>query len=191
MAHARDSGARPPGGLEDWCRRGRKRPCRCDLRQWCCGRPCNHPGDHPPATLAAPRPQGRHQRAPRCHPRRQQNKNKEQEQVCHGQHASARMSNTRTDFYTWHAKPADGRGRTWRLNKGHTTGRGSTPVVVAEWRGTTSLGPIPAVLTKNICCPARHMRITLVVPCVKYRSWVRFAARCIRRSDAPSTPRAI
>ena len=79
------------------------------------------------------------------------------------------MSNTRTDFYTWHAKPADGRGRTRRLNKGHTTGRGSTPVVVAEWRGTTSLGPIPAVLTKNICCPARHMRITLVVPCVNYR----------------------
>ena len=117
---------------------------------------------------------------------RTKNKNR-----CHGQHASARMSNTRTDFYTWHAKPADGRGRTRRLNKGHTTGRGSTPVVVAEWRGTTSLGPIPAVLTKNICCPARHMRITLVVPCVKYRSWVRFAARCIRRSDAPSTPRAI
>ena len=27
--------------------------------------------------------------------------------------------------------------------------------------------------TNNICCPARHLRITLVVPCVKYRSWVR------------------
>ena len=27
--------------------------------------------------------------------------------------------------------------------------------------------------TYNICCPARHLRITLVVPCVKYRSWVR------------------
>ena len=85
-------------------------------------------------------------------------------------------------------KPADGRGRTRRLNKGHTTGRGSTPVVVAEWRGTTSLGPIPAVLTKNICCPARHMRITLVVPCVNHpRSTVqrrRHSGRCPRALQA-------
>jgi hypothetical protein len=97
----------------------------------------------------------------------------EQEQANHALHESARVSNTQTDSDVARetgeeegprergctgAHPTDGArlSRRW-----HTEGE------QRAWdRSRRSR-------TNNICCPARHLRITLVVPCVKYRSWVR------------------
>ena len=75
---------------------------------------------------------------------------------------------------TWHAKPVKRRGRASAVAQGaHPTDgarlrrRWHTEGEQRAWdRSRRSR-------TNNICCPARHLRITLVVPCVKYRSWVR------------------
>ena len=97
----------------------------------------------------------------------------EQEQVCHGQHASARMSNTRTDSDVARETGEQKGAARARLHGGHTTDGARLRRWWQKERdnepGTDPNGPEQ----EHICCPARHMRITLAVPCVKYRSWVR------------------
>ena len=90
----------------------------------------------------------------------------EQEQVCHGQHASARMSNTRTDSDVARETGEQKGAARARLHGGHTTDGARLRRWWQKERdnepGTDPNGPEQ----EHICCPARHMRITLAVPCV-------------------------